>query len=433
MSNSDASSLGSDISRKAGMYETLVLRSLAPMVHGRLALRLPDGSVQRFGSGSNPRGASFGLSAEIRVKDAEFFRRCLFAGDIGFAESWMAGEWETDDLTELISWFILNAENSPSLASVRRREQFLRPFAAIDRVVHRLRRNSVAGSRRNIAAHYDLSNDFFRMFLDESMIYSSAIFDRPDMSLRAAQEAKIERICALLALEGGEECLEIGCGWGAVSLHLAKKYGCRVTAITISEEQYSYTRQRVAEEGLEKLISVRLQDYRRIEGRFDRIISIEMLEAVGHEYFDAFFHQCHRLLKPNGLMAIQVITCPDSRYEAVRGGTDFIQKHIFPGGLLPSIGAIVSSVSRTGDLTLRELAGFGDSYARTLASWSKAFESRLDEVRALGFDETFIRKWRYYFAYCRAAFQMRHIDVVQMLFTRPNNHTAALATGGRTS
>ena len=426
MSSSDASSLDRDVSRKAGLYETLVLRSLTPMVHGRLAVRLPDGSVRRLGGGSNPRGAKFGLSAGISVRDGEFFRRCLFAGDIGFAESYMAGEWETDDLTEVISWFILNAENSPSLASARRRELFLRPLAAIDRVVHRLRRNSVAGSRRNIAAHYDLSNDFFRLFLDESMIYSSAIFERPDMSIEAAQQAKIERICALLALEGGEECLEIGCGWGAVSIHLAKTYGCRVTAITISEGQYSYARQKVEEEGLEKLISVRLEDYRRVEGRFDRIVSIEMLEAVGHEYLDAFFRHCHRLLNPNGLMALQVITCPDSRYEAVRKGTDFIQKHIFPGGLIPSVGAIVSSVSRTGDLTLRELSSFGDSYSATLAKWSLAFESRLDEVRALGFDETFIRKWRYYFAYCRAAFQMRHIDVVQMLFTRPNNHTTEL-------
>ncbi len=412
------------------LYERIVLRALEPMSHGSLELRLPGGSVRRFGQGTNPRGSRYGLAAEIEVTGADFFRRCFYYGDIGFAESFMAGEWNTEDLDEVISWFILNAENSPSLSSERRRRILLRPLGWMNDLLHRLRRNSVAGSRRNISAHYDLSNAFFELFLDPSMTYSSGLLHAPDQTLAEAQEAKYRRICDLLELRGGERVLEIGCGWGAFSRHLVRRYGCKVTAVTISEEQATYARAKIAEEGMEESIELRKVDYRELKGNFDRVVSIEMLEAVGHEFLDTFFAKCGRLLAPNGLLALQVITCPDSRYEAMRRSTDFIQKHIFPGGMIPSLGAIVSSVSRASDLTLRDLHGFGDSYARTLGLWSEAFESRLDEVRALGFDEIFIRKWRYYFAYCRAAFRMRHIDVVQMLLTRPNNHTAAFAPGG---
>jgi cyclopropane-fatty-acyl-phospholipid synthase len=402
----------------AQVYRRAVIRVLGTMKHGHLHVTLPDGAALTFGDGSNPRGSAYGLEARLRILDAAFFRRCVFHGDIGFAESYMAGEWETGDLAEVLSWFILNAaEESRSPTMLR----------WLDRLGHQLRANTVGNSRRNIAAHYDLSNDFFALFLDRSMTYSSALFDRPGRSLEEAQLAKFERLCALLELRPGDRLLEIGGGWGAFSRHAATRHGCHVTTITISAEQYAWAERCRREEGLEDRIDLRLADYRTVNGCFDKIVSIEMLEAVGHEYFDLFFANCGRLLAPNGLMALQVITAPESRYESIRHGVDFIQKHIFPGGLIPSVGALLASAYRTTDLTLRSLADFGDSYARTLALWNERFEAGREEVRALGFDEAFLRKWRYYFLYCLAAFRMRHVSVVQMLLTRPNNH--ALASG----
>jgi cyclopropane-fatty-acyl-phospholipid synthase len=402
----------------ANVYQRAVTRALGAMKHGRLSVTLPNGELLIFGDGSNPRGAAYGLEARLRVTDPAFFRRCVFHGDIGFAESYMAGEWESDDLAEVLSWFILNAVDEA------RSPRLLR---WLDRLGHRLRANTLGNSRRNIAQHYDLSNDFFALFLDRSMTYSSALFDHPGRSLEEGQQAKFERLCTLLELQRGDRLLEIGGGWGAFSRYAAARYGCHVTTITISTEQYAWAERCRQEEELELQIDLRLADYRTVSGHFDKIVSIEMLEAVGHEYFDLFFAKCGELLAPNGLVALQVITAPESRYESIRHGVDFIQKHIFPGGLIPSAGALLASVYRTTDLTLRNLADFGDSYARTLELWNERFEASKEAVRALGFDELFLRKWRYYFLYCMAAFRMRHVSVVQMLLTRPNNH--ALASG----
>lgn len=413
------------------VYRRAVLSALRPLRHGALTMTMPDGEEIRFGDGSNPRRSRFGLDARIRVVRESFFRRCFYYGDIGLAEAYMAGDWTTDDLAEVVSWFILNAELQGRQGAARRR--VLNWLGWINSLGHRLRANSVERSRENIAAHYDLSNEFFALFLDPSMTYSSALFPAsPDGAidplrsseelLEEAQYAKYRRLCTLLELKPGDRVLEIGGGWGGFSRYVAQRHGCHVTTVTISEQQFAWAANLRKQESLEDRIDLRLLDYRKLTGQFDKIVSIEMLEAVGHEYFDTFFAKCGELLAPNGLIALQVITCPEARYESVRGGVDFIQKHIFPGGLIPSVGALLESVHRTTDFTMRDLLDFGDSYARTLQIWSETFEARLESVRALGFDETFIRKWRYYLMYCLAAFRMRHVSVVQMLLTRPNNH-----------
>lgn len=419
---------------RGSLYRRAVLSALRPMRHGSLTITMPDGETRRYGEGSNPRRAKVGLEARIDVLREDFFRRCFYFGDIGLAESFMAGEWTTDDLAETLSWFLLNADGSGRESGIRRR--VLNRLGWINNLGHRLRANSIGQSRENIAAHYDLSNEFFALFLDDSMTYSSALFEGPAEAqrpraelLERAQSRKYERLCALLQLAPGDRVLEIGGGWGALSRFIAREYGCHVTTVTISERQFAWADRRRREESLEDRIDLRLLDYRKLTGQFDKIVSVEMLEAVGHEYFDAFFRKCDGLLAPNGLMALQVITCPESRYESSLRTVDFIQKHIFPGGLLPSVGALMASAQRATSFTMRDLFDMGDSYALTLEAWSEKFEERLEAVRALGFDETFIRKWRYYLMYCLAAFRMRQVSVAQILLTRPNNHDIAMMRG----
>ncbi len=415
---------------RGGLYRRVVMAALRPMKHGVLRMTFPDDSVLTVGGGSNPTAAGHGLHASMRIRDENFFKRCFYFGDIGLAESFMAGEWESDDLDEVISWFILNHERSQSQSGSRMRQRILGWLGWANQLGHRLRANDVENSRKNIAAHYDLSNEFFATFLDPSMTYSSGLFRTGSESLAAAQEAKYERLCRLLELQPGMRLLEIGGGWGAFSRMAAEKFGCHVTTLTISERQFEWAAALRSKHQLEEEIDLRLLDYRRMTGQFDRIVSIEMLEAVGHEYFDTFFGKCEELLAPNGVVALQVITAPETRYEAMRKGVDFIQKHIFPGGHIPSVGALLDSIYRSTRFTLHDLHDFGDSYARTLQLWSDAFEEQLEQVRKLGFGEEFLRKWRYYLMYCKAGFQMRHISVVQMILTRPNNHAlAAIGVG----
>lgn len=381
---------------------------------------LPDGSEVPFGD-----HAGGDAPAEIRIHNARFFRRLLFHGEIGFGEGYMAGDWTTPDLPKLIRTLIGNLESIPGMSGSRKRSLTYHLFKWANRFSHWRRRNTPLNSRRNIEEHYDLSNDFYSLWLDETLTYSSAWFDG-DESLEAAQANKYQRLCEKLNLRPGMEVLEIGCGWGGFSLHAARHFGVRMTAITISRAQYDKARERVRAEGLEDRISVQLCDYRDVEGRFDAIVSIEMLEAVGHDFLNAFFGQCHHLLKPDGRVGLQVIVCPDSRYEAMRRTVDWIKKHIFPGGQLPSIKALVDSVNATGDLYLQHLENFGLHYARTLHLWRERFNSQQGSIRSLGFDETFFRKWNYYLAYCEAAFATRNINVSQMVFTRPNNTSFAL-------
>ena len=278
---------------------------------------------------------------------------------------------------------------------------------------HLLRPNSLTTSRRNIAEHYDLGNDFYKLWLDPTMTYSAARFTHPEQTLEEAQNSKYQALCEKLRLTAGDHVLEIGCGWGGFSIFAASRYGCRVTGVTISQAQHDEAVKRVQAAGLSDKIEIRMQDYRKITGQFDKIASIEMLEAVGDQYLETYFRKCTEVLKPNGLLAFQMITVPDYSYQDLKRGVDWIQKHIFPGSLLLSITRVNQAIQRVGDLFMHGMEDMGSGYARTLREWHVNFNARLDEVRGLGYSETFIRKWNYYLKYCEAAFATRNISVVQ--------------------
>jgi cyclopropane-fatty-acyl-phospholipid synthase len=403
----------------ASLFRRYVLAALAEMPRGALRFELPGGAGQLIGGD----GAS-GPLAEIRVHREAFFAKCFWAGDIGFAEAYLDGDWDTPDLTAVIAHFIRNVETAPTLSGSRRaRSAGLNLLRLANRLGHLLRHNTRARARRNIAAHYDLSNDFFALWLDPAMMYSSARWPAhaPGLTLAEAQREKNDALCRQLRLRPEDRVLEIGTGWGGWALHAARTHGCHVTTVTISRQQYELARARVAEAGLADRVDVRLCDFRDLTGRYDKIVSIEMLEAVGHRHQETFAKVVARLLAPDGLLALQFITCPDSRYDQFRRGVDFIQKHVFPGSLLLSLNRMNDLLARAGGFVLHALDDFGPDYARTLALWRESFRARLDEVRALGFDERFIRKWTYYLCYCEAAFALRNISVVHTLHTRPNN------------
>ena len=400
---------------KPGLYQRLVLAAFAKMSAGSLRLELPDGSVAQFGT----PGAE--VSATIRVLDVAFFQRCVLFGDVGFGESYIDGEWETDSIERVISWAIQNVENSPAMSGSKVRSLALNLLRISNRVQHLLRPNDERTARRNIAEHYDLGNDFYRLWLDPTMTYSSALFTAPGQTLEAAQIAKYDALCRQLRLQPTDHVLEIGSGWGGFASHAVRNYGCRVTTVTISTEQFNYAQERFWREGIADRVDIRLEDYRRLTGQFDKVASIEMMEALGDRYLETYFAKIHELLKPDGLVGLQYITVPDSRHAELKRDVDWIQKHIFPGSLLLSIGRVNQALNRAGDLFLHHLEDLGLSYARTLRMWFDTFNARLAEVRALWFDERFIRKWNYYLQYCEAAFSMRNISVVQAIYTRPNN------------
>jgi len=397
-------------------FKDLVFRILAPMKRGALDLVLPDGTGKRFG------GLAKHSVARIEVRDENFFRRCVLAGPIGFAESHIAGEWDSVDLPAVVSFFILNSDESAALDTPgRKRSPFIDLLAAYNRLLHRRRPNSLRTSRRNISEHYDLSNEFFALWLDPSMTYSSAYFDPPEISLEEAQQKKYAALCDKLRLGSNDHVLEIGTGWGGFCIHAATRHGCRVTTTTISEEQFKEASARVMAAGLGDRVRVIREDYRSLSGTYDKIASIEMLEAVGDRYVNGFFEKCSRLLAPCGLLGLQAILCPDQQYEILRSGVDFIQKHIFPGSLLMSLRRILDATSRTAGLNLLAYEDMAPHYAKTLRLWRETFDAQEEAVLALGFDEPFLRKWRYYLAYCEAAFATRHITVAQFVFSNPQN------------
>ncbi|HSH66435.1 MAG TPA: cyclopropane-fatty-acyl-phospholipid synthase family protein [Bacteroidia bacterium] len=403
------------ISVKSGFYEKVVISMLSKMKLGNLQMSLPSGEMITFGNGEG------NINAHVTIKTTDFFKRCVLYGDIGFGESYVNGDWETDNISSVIKWFLLNVETAPTLSGSHSRKLTLNILKVFNKLIHLKKANTIDGSKENISAHYDLNNDFFKLFLDPTITYSSAYFKEDGMSLQQAQVEKYERLCRKLRLKPSDHVLEIGTGWGGNAIHIAKKHGCKVTTVTISEEQYLLAKERVKAENLEHKITVLLKDYRFIEGKFDKIVSIEMLEAVGHKFLEVYFKKCNQLLKKDGLLALQVITCPDSRYDSLRKGVDWIQKHIFPGSLLPSVAAINKAINNTCDLTLVDLKDIGLDYAKTLSIWKTQFNQKLQEVKQLGFDETFIRKWNYYLCYCEAAFEMRNINTMQLVYSRPNN------------
>ena len=421
-----ATALGSPAAiRRRSFYERTVLDSFAGMTRGHLHLELPDGTSLRFGA-PTPTGEKLPLDiaadATIRIRRTAFFQKCFLHGDIGFAESHIDGDWETPDLTAVLAWFVHNLETAPTLSgSKRARSVALNLLRFTNRIGHLFRPNTLETARRNIREHYDLSNDFFELFLDSSMMYSAAKWTTPDLSLEAAQFEKNEALCRSLRLQPSDHVLEIGSGWGGWAMHAARRYGCRVTTLTLSQRQLDYARRRIAEAGLAERIEVRFQDYRELSGSFDKIVSIEMMEAIGHDYLPDFCAVLDRVLKPNGLIGLQFITCPDARYDEFRKGVDFIQKHIFPGSLLLSLNRVNTQLSAHGGFVMHGITDLGHDYARTLRQWHETFMQKLTAVRTLGFDERFIRKWSYYLCYCEAAFALRNISVVQTLHTRPNN------------
>ena len=373
---------------------------------GCLTVVLPDGSRRAFGDNQAVR------RGEIHIHDQAALVRMLVHGETGAGEAYMDGLWSSPDLVALIELAALNR------ASLALSAGWWRVPAQLGRTLaHRARRNTRAQSKRNIAAHYDLGNDFYRLFLDETMTYSSAVFASPDQSLAEAQRNKYRIMAERAGLTGGEHVLEIGTGWGGFALYAAGELGCRVTTLTISREQHALACERVRAAGLEGLVDVQLRDYREISGTYDAIVSIEMLEAVGAEYFATFFEACDRALAPGGRLSLQSITFPDAAYEAQRRGANWIQKYIFPGGLCPSL-AVIERATRDTDLLITGVDDIAPHYVRTLAAWRTRFLGQLDAVRAMGFDDRFVRMWEYYLALSEAAFATGATQVLQVVFEK---------------
>ena len=324
------------------------------------------------------------------MRNAAFFRKCVLFGDVGIGESYVDGDWDTDSIANVIAWAVLNGKNAPSLVGPMARSGVLNLLKSYNRLQHLLRPNNLSTSRRNIAEHYDLGNDFYRLWLDGTMTYSCARFSEDRQSLESAQAAKYDALCRKLRLQPTDRVLEIGSGWGGFASYAATHYGCRVTTVTISQAQFRYARECFARDGVADRVDSRLCDYRLISGRYDKVVSIEMMEALGDRYLETYFAKIHEVLEPNGLVGLQYITVPDARHAALTRGVDWIQKHIFPGSLLLSVGRVNEALNRTGDLHLYHLEDLGADYATTLRRWWENFNARNADVRALGFDERFI-------------------------------------------
>lgn len=382
-----------------------VLSALARMRGCRIRVVLPDGQRLAFG---DPHGVPVGLT----VNDYGFARRVIFGGDIGLAEGFLNGEWETDDLPTLLTQLAENIDRLPGLHEGGPLGKFLNWMR------HRLRSNTRSGSKRNILAHYDLGNAFYEAWLDRSMTYSSARFDRGGDDLEEAQLEKYRALAERLDLKPGEHVLEIGCGWGGFAELAAREYGVRVTGITISDAQLRYARERIERAGLSHQVEIRSQDYRDLTGVFDKVVSIEMLEAVGEPFWAGYFGKIGQVLRPGGLAALQTITIRCDLFDQYRDRADFIQRFIFPGGMLPSVQRLRQEVAGAG-LAWDSAEAFGDSYTRTLSEWSRRFSARWSDIRRLGFDERFKRLWLFYLAYCEAGFRTARTDVVQVHLRKP--------------
>jgi len=357
---------------------------------------------------------SSALLADWHVDAPRFFSHLATGGSVGVAESYLQGHWKTDDLTTLLRILCRNLPRISIGTSL-----FAELARRFNRLSFRFNSNTRRGSRRHIAAHYDLSNDFFELFLDPTMMYSAGWFETPHTTLHEASIAKLERVCRKLDLQPTDHVMEIGTGWGGFSLHAAQHFGCQLTTTTISDAQLSMARDRIDAAGLSNRVELLNHDYRDLEGQYDKVVSIEMVEAVGEQYLDTYFSQCASLLKPGGRLVIQAIVMPEDRFDSYRRSVDFIQQYIFPGGFLPSVSAMQESVGRTSNLRLESLEDCSEHYARTLQAWRHQFTEHIDDVRSLGFDERFIRMWEYYLCYCEAAFLEKAVRVVQIVWDKP--------------
>ena len=395
------------------MLNKIVFTQLNKISIGSLSLQ--DGkSRYTFGDQKNNK-----LHAEIFVHDPKFYRFVVFGGSIGSSEAFINGYWSSPNLTNVIRLFAVNAHLTDELES--KFNFLIRPFF---RVVHYLNKNSQRNSKRNISAHYDLSNNFFKLFLDETMMYSSAIFKTRNQTLKAASLNKLDIICQKLNLKPTDHVVEIGSGWGGFAIFAAENYGCKVTTTTISQQQFSYTRNLINKKKLGKKITLLFEDYRNLEGKYDKLVSIEMIEAVGHHYYHEYFKKINTLLKPDGIALIQAITIRDQRYSQALQNVDFIQKYIFPGSCIPSVEIIQKNLTRETDMIISDLENINHHYAKTLNLWKKAFNKNQNKIIKLGFDERFIRMWNFYFSYCEGGFAERAINDFHILMSKPLNRTS---------
>ena len=387
----------------------MVLTGLERLEAGQVVVS-ENGQHSTFGQLTD----DFPLTAQVRVIDPAFYTDIAFGGSIGAGEAYIDGHWACNELTDLLQILIRNSDVLESMDS-----GLALLSAPLQKVLHLLNRNTRKGSRKNIAAHYDLGNDFYELWLDRTMMYSCAYFETQDMPLEDASIEKLDRICRKLNLGADDSVIEIGTGWGSFAIHAAKHYGCHVTTTTISRQQHDYAAQAIRDEGLEDRITLLFEDYRDLEGEYDKLVSIEMIEAVGHEYHETYFSKCCELLKPDGQMLLQAITIADQRYDTYKTSVDFIKRYIFPGGCLTSVTDMTRVMTEHTDMRVIHLEDIGVHYAWTLRAWHERFIARLEEVFELGYSESFARMWQFYLAYCESAFLERTIGDVQMLMMRP--------------
>lgn len=395
-----------------------LLQAMSGLRHGQLVI---DDALGRTTLGT-PDGAAMPSCVQLKVQDLRFYRALALNGSVGAGEAYADGWWHCDDPVGLVRLLVRNRELLDGMEG-----GLARLGSVLMRAWHALRANTRKGAQRNIAAHYDLGNPFFALFLSPDLMYSSALWTEGEDSLEAASRRKLEVICQKLALRPGDRVIEIGTGWGGFALHAARHYGCHVTTTTISREQHALASQRIAEAGLGDRVNLLLQDYRDLEGRYDKLVSIEMIEAIGAPYLPAYFGKLGQLLKPDGLALVQAITIEDHRYAQALASVDFIKRHIFPGSFIPSLNAMLAAKTQVSDLALVHQEDFGLSYARTLQAWRERFMARLGEARAMGYDERFLRLWEFYLAYCEGGFLERSIGVSHLLLAKPGARPA----GGR--
>ena len=411
-----------EASRKPTSLEALARRvvraRLESLRNGQIVVS-ENGCHEIFGEVSE----DLPLTVHLTIHDPRFYSDIAFGGAVGAGESYIHGCWSCDELTTLVRILVKNRDVLLDMDSGTAR--LMRP---LQKMFHWLNRNTRSGSRRNIAAHYDLGNDFYALWLDRRMMYSGAIFEHADPSLEAAQVAKLDRICRKLNLSSDDHVLEIGTGWGGFAIYAAENYGCRITTTTISKQQHDYAKDAIAKAGLDDRITLLQSDYRDLEGQYDKLVSIEMIEAVGHEFHDTYFGKCCELLKKDGQMLLQSITIADQHYERAKKTVDFIKRYIFPGGCLTSVTGMSETLTRVTDMRIVDLEDIGPHYATTLRRWHERFFDSIDQVHAMGFSEEFIRMWQYYLCYCEGGFLERAIGNVQMLMMRPDARPASPAT-----
>ena len=394
------------------MARKVLLSALSRLENGYLCLQLGDEHYQ-FGRTESD------LHATLVIQHPSFFRQVLIGGSIGAGEAFIQGHWTSPDLTKVVQLFARNMALLDKLESY-----FSWLSGTINRMAHLFNRNSKAGSKRNILAHYDLGNAMYEQFLDKSMLYSSALYPHENASLYEAQQHKLKTICERLDLQPGQSLLEIGTGWGALAIYAAKHYGVTVTTTTISDAQYAYAKVRVEAEGLSDSITLLTEDYRNLTGQYDRLVSIEMIEAVGHEYLPGFFEKLNQLLKPDGRMLLQAITIADQRYDSYRKGVDFIQRYIFPGGCLPCVSQMTQHLAQRTDMVTWSIDDMGLDYAKTLRHWHQNFDAALTEIKHLGYGDDFIRMWKFYLSYCEGGFLERATSTVHLVAVRPGYRPA---------